>query len=55
MSTKKRRAWRTVNIPEALAKIIEEVIKSGKGGYRNVPDFVTDAVRKRLRELDFLA
>ncbi len=43
--------WRAVKIPEELAKIIEEIVKEGKYGYTSISDFVTDSVRKRLREL----
>lgn len=46
--------YRTVSLPETLIKKIQECVNSGEHGYRNIPDFVTDAVRKRLRELDYL-
>lgn len=51
---KKRKKWVSVKIPEELVNIIKEVVDSGKYGYTSVSDFVTDAVRKRLRELDYL-
>ncbi len=46
--------WRVVKIPEELAKIIEEIVREEKYGYTSISDFVTDAVRKRLRELGYL-
>ncbi|MEM2102898.1 MAG: ribbon-helix-helix domain-containing protein [Candidatus Bathyarchaeia archaeon] len=50
----KERNYTTISIPLNLAKAIDNVIESGKHGYKNRPDFVVDAIRKRLRELDFL-
>ena len=48
------RNYTTVSIPVALIKKVDAVIESGAHGYRNRADFVLDAIRKRLRELDFL-
>jgi Arc/MetJ-type ribon-helix-helix transcriptional regulator len=53
MSSRKYR-YHTVNLPESLAKKIEEVIESGKHGYTSIPDFVKTAVRRYLRELGYL-
>ena len=38
-------------MPEELYVVVEELIKSGKGGYASVGEFVREAVRARLREL----
>ena len=46
--------YRTVSLPESLIKKRLECVQSGKQGYRNIPDFVIDAVHKRLRELGYL-
>jgi Arc/MetJ-type ribon-helix-helix transcriptional regulator len=46
--------YHTVNLPETLAEKIEEVIKSGNHGYTSIPDFVKSAVRRYLRELEYL-
>ena len=54
MPKKPRIKWGTVRLPQQLIDIIDEVVKSGKYGYTSVSDFVTDAVRKRLRELGYL-
>jgi len=35
--------YHTVNLPESLAKKIEEVIESGNHGYTSIPDFVKSA------------
>jgi len=53
MTTRKYK-YHTVNLPESLAKKIEEVITSGKHGYTSIPDFVKTAVRKYLRDLSYL-
>jgi Arc/MetJ-type ribon-helix-helix transcriptional regulator len=53
MTTRKYK-YHTVNLPESLAKKIEEVITSGKHGYTSIPDFVKTAVRKYLRDLGYL-
>ena len=53
MSEKKYR-YHTVNLPDSLAKVIEEVVESGNHGYTSIPDFVKEAVRRYLRELDYL-
>jgi len=52
--TSRKYKYHTVNLPESLAKKIEEVIESGKHGYTSVPDFVKAAVRMYLRELGYL-
>jgi len=49
-----RRGWVTVALPEELVRIIDQVVASGKFGYRSRQDFVIDAVRIRLRELGYL-
>lgn len=46
--------YHTVNLPEILAKKIEEVIESGNHGYTSIPDFVKSAVRRYLRDLGYL-
>jgi Arc/MetJ-type ribon-helix-helix transcriptional regulator len=46
--------YHTVNLPNALAKVVEEVVESRKHGYTSIPDFVKEAVRRYLRELGYL-
>ena len=50
---KKSSGYVNVSLPEELARYIEDVIKSGKYGYRTRSEFVVDAVRRRLEELGF--
>lgn len=49
-----KRSYTTVSIPLVLAHRIDKIVESGRGGYTNRTDFVLDAVRTRLRELDML-
>jgi Arc/MetJ-type ribon-helix-helix transcriptional regulator len=46
--------YHTVNLPVALAEKIEEAVESGDHGYTSIPDFVKSAVRRYLRELEYL-
>jgi len=48
-----RKGYKGIAIPEELVEYIDEVIKSGKFGYRSRSEFVIDAVRRRLEELGF--
>ncbi|RJX15335.1 CopG family transcriptional regulator [Candidatus Bathyarchaeota archaeon] len=44
--------WRKISIRNELIEEIERIIKNFKHlGYRNVPDFIADAVRRRIEEL----
>ena len=52
--SKRKYKYHTVNLPGSLAKKVEEVIESGNHGYTSIPDFVKDAVRRYLRELDYI-
>ncbi len=49
-----RKRYRTISIPEELYLIVEEIVKSGKGGYVSVGEFIKEALRDKLRELDYL-
>jgi len=52
--TVRKYKYHTVNLPESLAKKIEEVIASRQHGYTSIPDFVRASVRRYLRELGYL-
>jgi len=52
--SRRRTEWRTVSLPKVLVNRIEDLVKSGKYGYRNVPEFVADAVRQLLRKYGYL-
>ncbi len=51
---KRKRRYTTVNIPWVLMERIDAVIRDGKHGYVRRSDFILDAIRRRLRELDYL-
>jgi metal-responsive CopG/Arc/MetJ family transcriptional regulator len=46
--------YTTISVPTTLMEKVDEIIKSGKYGYKNRPDFVLEAMRKRMRELGYL-
>ena len=46
-----KKEYVTVSIPIELAKKIDELIASGKGGYVSRQEFVADAIRRRIEEL----
>jgi Arc/MetJ-type ribon-helix-helix transcriptional regulator len=46
-----KKEYVTVSIPVELAKKIDELIESGKGGYVSRQEFVNDAIRRRIEEL----
>ena len=48
------KGWVSVSLPEDLVRIIDEVVRDKKFGYRNRQDFVIDCIRVRLRELGYL-
>ena len=54
MPEKRERDYTTVSIPWALMDRVDAVVESKKHGYRSRSDFILDALRKRLRELDYL-
>lgn len=45
----------SVSIPEELIKEIDKILASHKGGYESRPEFIKEAVRKRLEEIKALA
>jgi metal-responsive CopG/Arc/MetJ family transcriptional regulator len=50
----KKYKYHTVNLLKSLTEKIEEVIESENHGYTSIPDFVKTAVRRYLRELEYL-
>jgi Arc/MetJ-type ribon-helix-helix transcriptional regulator len=52
--SKQKYRYHTVNLPASLAAKISEAIESRKHGFTSIPDFVKEAVRRYLRELDYL-
>jgi len=45
----------SVSIPEELIKEIDKILASHKGGYESRPEFIKEAIRKRLEEMKALA
>jgi len=45
----------SVSIPEELIKEIDKILASHKGGYESRPEFIKEAVRKRLEEIKALS
>lgn len=43
---------RSVRLPEELIEQIEDVIKSGKYGYKSIAEFIKAAVREELKDLE---
>ena len=43
--------YRSIKIPEELVLKVEELLRSSGLGYRSVSEFVIDAVRRRVEEL----
>ncbi len=46
--------FRTVSVPRILTDVAEEMIKSGKYGYRNLPDYICELLRRDLREKQYI-
>ena len=42
--------WNTIALPEQVTQKIEKVLK--KGGYASINEFVRDACRRRLEEIE---
>jgi len=48
-----RKGYKSISIPEDLVKEIERIInKHRRLGYRTVAEFITDAIRRRIEELE---
>ena len=55
MPTKKPDKFVSVSIPTEIIEQIDRVIDSRKPGYESRPEFIKDAVRRRLEEMKALA
>ena len=44
--------YRSVRLPEELIEQVEDVIKSGKYGYKSIAEFIKSAVREELKEIE---
>lgn len=47
------KGWMNVGIPDEICKLIDEVVKSKKWGFRSRSDFVVESIKMRLKELGF--
>lgn len=45
----------SVSIPEELIKEIDKLLEKSKFGYESRPEFIKEAVRKRLEEIKALS
>jgi metal-responsive CopG/Arc/MetJ family transcriptional regulator len=45
----------SVSIPEELIKEIDKILEKSKFGYESRPEFIKEAVRRRLEELKALS
>lgn len=46
------KSYRHVSLPEDLVRRIERIIKKEKYGYQSIAEFVKDAIRRRLEEIE---
>lgn len=46
--------WITVKIPRELYELAKKAVEDSRLGYTSTSDFITDAIRIRLRELGYL-
>jgi Arc/MetJ-type ribon-helix-helix transcriptional regulator len=44
--------YRSVRLPEELIEQIEDVVKSGKFGYKSIAEFIKVAIREELKEIE---
>ena len=52
--TELKRKWQSVSLPKVLTDIAEEMIQSGKYGYRNLPDYISELLRNDLRRKGYV-
>ena len=52
MGISMRKQYRGVQIPESLAQKVDRFVKGEAYGYRTFAEFVIDAVRRRVEELE---
>lgn len=45
--------YRSIRLPEELVEEIEKEVKSGKRGYKSIAEFVKDAIRVKLLEMEY--
>ena len=45
--------YRSIRLPEELLDEVEKEVKSGKKGYKSIAEFVKDAIRVKLLQMEF--
>ncbi len=51
MEHAQKRGWKTVQLPEDLLNMADEIIKHAELGYTSRSEFVKEAVRLRIEEI----
>jgi len=46
-----RRGWKTIQLPEDLLSVVDEIVGRPKLGYTSRSEFVKEAVRLRIEEI----
>ncbi len=52
MTQKSDDGWTRVSLPKSLTDKIKEMIESGKLDYNSLSSFISDAIRRRLEEIE---
>jgi len=47
----RRRGWKTIQLPEDLLKVVDEIVSHPELGYTSRSEFVKEAVRLRIEEI----
>lgn len=47
-----RKGYRSVSIPEDLLERVQKIVMDKKYGYRSMAEFVVEAIRKRIEEIE---
>ncbi|MCD6509314.1 MAG: ribbon-helix-helix protein, CopG family [Thermoprotei archaeon] len=50
--TKRKKRWRTVQLPEDLLSQVDRIIENRELGYTSRSEFIKEAVRLRIIELE---
>jgi metal-responsive CopG/Arc/MetJ family transcriptional regulator len=51
MEGAQKRGWKTVQLPKDLLNIVDEIVKQAELGYTSRNEFVKEAVRLRIEEI----
>jgi Arc/MetJ-type ribon-helix-helix transcriptional regulator len=45
--------YRSIRLPEELLEEVEKEVKLGKRGYKSIAEFVKDAIRVKLLQMEY--